>query len=636
VKVRGHCDTTVQNYQLCEKWQEVVDAAKKVLARHVKYQDAERARKAQQEKAHRQARIEVSRLLRREQMEGEQGEVPRQESTVTDSSRETATVEVDGDSLPVDEVFRPPEASVRARERQQKKRKASSSRQAAARPEEWDQDTFEKWKSKKWSYSCKVTKVTYRGDNKYNHGLQVVDRCLRCTLCGVTILKKRSATQHLAGALHQARYQLEMTPGKKAPSVQQVLTDLRSQQEIDDLSGHTLSDECLKYRIDAVRTCCYANITMSAFDRCKKFLDKYSAPGLTIGSAMDLPRTVGKAVRKGELLKLRKRISNCYKEFSTISDATPNGSEAEALKVQLVRKEDFKILEILVSLKLYKSKLTGEETANHLISSLENDAQLDTKHWRAAMMDRSSTNAKCIRVIHQRTTLSPTPFPCSSHTLVKPGDEFAVAEAEEARKHYNSGIKYRGKMADVIKQIFHETALVSGGVRWWIKFEQMSQLHRFGFDNVMDRAIPVCLDKNFSEASIKSLLLVAMDEALPKVLVQFAVVVDVGLIFCQSTYQIKGDDPLVLSCYRVLNRLNTFSEEAVGGVTFSERTHSVISTAADMVGELRRPLLNQVAHHQQKVDELEGGLAAAVAATEQPAQPHDEAQPAQRRTGRSV
>ena len=49
--------------------------------------------------------------------------------------------------------------------------------------------------------------------------------------------------------------------------------------------------------------------------------------------------------------------------------------------------------------------------------------------------------------------------------------------------------------------------------------------------------------KKSSEESVKNITSLANEKNIPKMLVEFAVVSQIGKIFCESTYALEGDDP---------------------------------------------------------------------------------------------
>ena len=72
-------------------------------------------------------------------------------------------------------------------------------------------------------------------------------------------------------------------------------------------------------------------------------------------------------------------------------------------------------------------------------------------------MDRASTNKKAIADMSKLEN-PPIEWPCHSHTLCKPGDTLAEEAklSNEFCKYYNKGIMFRGKMFDVVKDVFNQ------------------------------------------------------------------------------------------------------------------------------------------------------------------------------------
>jgi hypothetical protein len=590
-----------QEYKLCIDWDKIYLAAKQVLAPHLEHQlktkasDAVIAQKGVGRKAAAKDQTIVG--------TGKGAAVAN--AFVTPPPTEVM-VEKNGVSIPLDRILKPPERSVRSRERVMKNKsvrlQAATSSVAAPttvvkqkRKDGMNRVEFDKFLQVSWK--CTITldgnRVRRQGDNKLGNGLSLLDGGgLFCSLCDIAIKEKKKTSQHLASCKHQEKVEAHARPRKKTVQrYQQTVTQLQKQQEERGLSGQTISLECKRYRMEGLFNCYYANMSMGMLDRFKSFADARAGPGLTMGAALDLPRTVGRALLDEEMEKLRCIMGKCFPQFGTISDGTPVGVEAEAVKIRMVTRE-YKIIELLVSVSLFKFKLTGVNIANNLLTTIKEKCNLDPGDWRAAMMDRAATNQKAIAEIKSTTDYCPTTFPCMSHTLCKPGESFDAPEAMEVRKQYNKAIMFRGKAAFVVKEFFKESAKVTGGIRWWILWEQLEQLDRFQFDQIMAHVVPTCIDKKYSEKSIAKLAALATAQVVPKVMVQVATIAEVGRPFCQATYTLEGDDPLALTAYLVFERLDDYAES---GVRLKRTKDVVCPRAAELIKKLRQPLLTQVA-----------------------------------------
>ena len=64
----------------------------------------------------------------------------------------------------------------------------------------------------------------------------------------------------------------------------------------------------------------------------------------------------------------------------------PDMAEAEAIVLRLVTKY-FKIIELLVRLKLFQKKVITEELSNHLVEITFNWLHLKLKNWLACQQD---------------------------------------------------------------------------------------------------------------------------------------------------------------------------------------------------------------------------------------------------------
>jgi len=247
------------------------------------------------------------------------------------------------------------------------------------------------------------------------------------------------------------------------------------------LAGTSLSTMLTRYRVDVLEKACFANMSMGQLGRFKPGLDLKESDALNIGCAQDLPRTVGKALKNAQEKKLKWIMSQCYPIFGTTSDGSPLGANAEALQVRMVKADDHRIIDLLISVRLFKASLTGENIAAHMLSELGR-FDLEQANWRPAMMDRAAANTKALAEVVRLTDYTPTGIPCQSHTFSLPGKEFykSCSILHQFRKAFNKAIMFRGKLYLLVKQTFMVTPAISGGVRWYLEWEQIAQMDGMG------------------------------------------------------------------------------------------------------------------------------------------------------------
>ena len=159
-------------------------------------------------------------------------------------------------------------------------------------------------------------------------------------------------------------------------------------------------------------------------------------------------------------------------------------------------------------------------------------------------------------------------------------------------------ICYRGKASDLAKTQFGVLPLRSGGVRWYSQWEQMEQILSFEIDKIMSMT-SFCVEKEWSKESSKKLQQLVTPSTLPKLLVEMNAVVEVGRVFCQSTYTLEGDDPLVFTAYLVFERLNkTISE--LGNANSLSNTRQACKTASNLVSNLKQTFLEELSLRKHK------------------------------------
>ena len=116
---------------------------------------------------------------------------------------------------------------------------------------------------------------------------------------------------------------------------------------------------------DVLYHACFANLGMRTLQRFRPALDLKGPAYLKIGNAHELPSRVANTLLITERKKLKWIISKCHKHFDVIFDGSPLGENAEAVMIRLARRSDGQILDLLVSVRLFKCSLTGENIASH-------------------------------------------------------------------------------------------------------------------------------------------------------------------------------------------------------------------------------------------------------------------------------
>ena len=163
-----------------------------------------------------------------------------------------------------------------------------------------------------------------------------------------------------------------------------------------------------------------SNMTVNSCIGFGKVMQRYTQPGLNIGCYKELAHTHSCDLEKITADKVASLLSECYQDFSTTSDGTPSFEKVEAIEFRGVKKKSLEVVTILLSLRLFKKSLNGDQLTVNMIAVLEKFGLL-FKHYRAAMLDRASTNKKCIDLVESGTDSTVTRAYCTSHSLNKPG-----------------------------------------------------------------------------------------------------------------------------------------------------------------------------------------------------------------------
>jgi hypothetical protein len=585
---------TIKNYDLCEEWKTITIAASTVLRDHLVAVD--------EADAHVQ---ETARTSRKRKNAPEVAITP--ESTVGDSAASPMTpvmVHTKGGTMaPLDETLDAAEPHHQARKRKvgagtsSKKQKA----QAISGPKPITTSAFKSFLELKWTFTRTNDAVVLEGTDKKGHRLELKEGLIFCFLCNTgKCMAKSAVTQHLAGKKHQDNW-ANMKKRSGTSTVQQESLDdtTRLCEERRSKHGH-LTAKMKAYRVTALRGAYQSNISLCQLGRLDKaFIGAFRQPDVSLGHADDLAKEYGGLLREQEMNKLRDRLKKCYPQFATISDGTPTFAKAEAMMIRLVT-HDLQIVQILVNLKLFKHGLTGENIANSMLHTIRKVLQLPPHDWRFAMMDRAASNIKAIKDIKRTTEYTPAFVPCCSHTLCKPGESFASRRIDAIRKTWNTAIMFKGRASDTFKKVFNVSVRRAGGVRWWVQYEQMEQLDDVGLGNVMTQVVPECIRHKWSPESMKSLQKLASPERLPLATVELSAVVEAGLPFCQATYMLEGDDPLILTAYIVFQKLDRLVDNGFA----LPNTREKCKRAAAEIKRLKQPLIEAIDLIKEEIDQI--------------------------------
>ena len=267
-----------------------------------------------------------------------------------------------------------------------------------------------------------------------------------------------------------------------------------------------------EYRYDALLAAAQANTPIKEIiDLGESWLEKYT--GLTLGNRGDLVNMCASAVLDTIIERLCYIIGSdaSFDEYSITFDGTPSFAEAEAITIHFVTKE-YHVVELLVKCSLFEKKLDSEKLGNHVVDTIVNRLGLELKNWLACQQDRASTNKCCLRLISEKfKDASPTKNYCCSHGFSNSGNKVVgkkgiAQHAELFRKQWQVVINHPGKARDRFRDIFHESILTAGGVRFFARYEQICQIEKHGLENILNDVVSWCVEKKISEVSGQKLL----------------------------------------------------------------------------------------------------------------------------------
>ena len=84
-----------------------------------------------------------------------------------------------------------------------------------------------------------------------------------------------------------------------------------------------------------------------------------------------------------------------------------------------------------------------------------------------------------------------------------------------------------------------------------------------GIKRIINEIIHITVTKKWLKESIKKLINITVPRNILKLLVEFAVLVQVGKLLRKSAHALEGDDPLSVSYWIIFERLNEYIESSV-------------------------------------------------------------------------
>jgi hypothetical protein len=289
--------------------------------------------------------------------------------------------------------------------------------------------------------------------------------------------------------------------------------------------------------------------------------------------------------------EISKLISKCFPDFGLTADGTPTHAEHFCMCLRQVTKQ-WKIVEVVIRCRAYKGSFDLKTLAGTLLNILEEQYKLKLEHWRCFMADRAATNTAALRAIIDKVRLNVLEVPCISHGLNNGGKAFKTPNLDYVLKKLNALVKFKMcKARDVWKKCFGENPLKSGGVRWWMAYEQAEQASRLGLDRIADQYVKECHRKQYSKISAKKLS-EFLDDAVSfsRAVVEMAAVVDAGRKMVQLTYIAESSAPMVLVFYPLINQLVEECREG-GNQSFERLNESCDLAAMLMEQEMESMLL---------------------------------------------
>ena len=339
-------------------------------------------------------------------------------------------------------------------------------------------------------------------------------------------------------------------------------------------SGETLSENHKLWHVKVVTTFMKAGVPLAKIDHFRELLEERTYRLSDRRGMYDLIPFV----QSEEQHRIRAELQG--KRISVIFDGTTRLGEALVIVVRFV--DGFMIKQCLVRFLTLAKSMTGEEIARELISALSVEYGITSERLLAAMRDRASVNGVAMQTIKVVFPDTIDVVGCYSHTTDLVGEKFRTPNLDNFMHLWISLFAHSPRARLWWEGRTGKAMSSYSSTRWWSKWEVMSQVMLF-FGDV---APFLQANPELSPATNQKLLEMLQNPSLVPRLhcpaffalwkntggkrwavsgawergyqnptvkaylqIELAAVVDAGEAFVKATYNLEGDDPLVLRCY---------------------------------------------------------------------------------------
>jgi hypothetical protein len=384
--------------------------------------------------------------------------------------------------------------------------------------------------------------------------------------------------QHAQQKKHKAKLPAYLKKGDKQAFIE---ATIEAHQATNQLRGRTLDPDVKMIRFKFVRACLESNTPLGSANPMAELVEECSK--MSVGDVPHCGAEFLSVIHELEVHKIRQVNKTSFPQWSITPDGTPSCCEFEGMCLRKVT-EDWEIIDFLVLLRALKKSPNSQVLARAWEACLLDRCQLALKDGRAVMFDRAAVNHASVTVMKERNAaLALFEAGCSPHTMVKVGDKFDHAELSKVLSKWVTAIMHPGNARLRFQEVLGEAPKKGGGIRWWTKWEVISQLERLDIEKFSVLVVDFCVAGGYSEASCGKLQTMLKDPAvLSKVIVQFAAQADAGRPFCQTTYWLEGDAPLI---FLALDLMHYLDEELARGIELPKMEKAAVRAAEIMAPE---------------------------------------------------
>lgn len=392
--------------------------------------------------------------------------------------------------------------------------------------------------------------------NKHDRVKEFPGECLTveggaifCEACRTEVgVKKSLVKQHISSKRHAQSKRKFLSEKVRQTSV---CCALKEYEKRVHPVGETLPEADKMWRVDVVNHFLRAGVALSKVDRLRPLLEKNA---LRLVSARHLYALLP-FIQEQEKKRIKEEVAG--HDVSIIFDGSTRLGEALAIILRFVdfnhEQRIYVIKQRLVRLQVLAKSLKARELARLILVCLNNQFQIMPEQLVAAMHDGAAVNTAAIREVE---VIYPSfiDVVCFSHTIDNVGKHFDLPHLDDFMELWIRLFSHSTAAKIRWREVTGKSMKLYSPTRWWSRWEVIDQCLKYFGD-----ITPFIRDNPDVGARLHDRLLAMLEDNdfVKHLKLEMAIVVDLGVHLVKATYDLEGDGPLVLSSYKILQRVSS-------------------------------------------------------------------------------